>query len=153
MSDAGRFRLVVALAAVLVLAGAFWWTTALAPRGASEVGDFVVFVVGPEGEVVAQGPVTSRATPLDALQALASDRGFLVEVEEQPWIGGGCTSAYVVAIAGHRETATGGWNYYTRQPGGNWTWGPVGATCHVLLPGEQVEWCWVESDICRHHAS
>jgi hypothetical protein len=152
-SGDGWLRLLLAVSAVLVLAGAFWWSVSLAPRGESAVGDFLVFVVGPDGEAVANGPVASRATPLDALQVLASERGFLVEVEKQPWIGGGCTSTYVVAIAGHRETATGGWNYYTREAGGNWTWGPVGAACHVLQPGEQVEWCWVESDVCRHHAT
>jgi hypothetical protein len=147
-------RLVVAVLVLATLAAGLWWTASLAPSsdGAGE-GAFTVFVVGPEGAGLANGTVMSRATPFDALLALGDQQAFAVEVEQQPWIGAGCTAEYVVGIAGHRETVTGGWNYYTRQPGQAWTWGSSGAACHVLLPGEQVEWCWVESDVCRHHVA
>lgn len=146
----GRF--VVAVVLLGVLAGGLWWTASQgADRSDIEAGSFEVFVVGPEGALVANGTAWSRATPFDALTALAEGRGFAVEVEEQSWIGGGCTATYVVGIAGHRESTTGGWNYYTRSVGGEWTWGSAGAACHRLAPGAQVEWCWVESDVCRHH--
>jgi hypothetical protein len=147
-------RLVVAVLVLATVAAGLWWTASLAP-GSDEAstGRFTVFVVGPEGAAVANGTVIARGTPLEVLQVLAQQRAFTVEVEQQAWIGPGCTADYVVGIAGHRETATGGWNYYTRQPGKEWAWGSSGAACHVLSPGDEVEWCWVETDVCRHHSA
>lgn len=149
-------RLLVAILLLAALAGGLWWTASLAPgnaRSGAEVvtAPFSIFVVGPGGELLANGTVVARGTPFEVLQALAIEDGFTVEVEQQAWIGTGCTAEYVVGIAGHRETVSGGWNYYTRQPGEAWTWGPTGAACHVLRPGDQVEWCWVEADVCEHH--
>jgi hypothetical protein len=125
----------------------------LAPASAGDlgVGQFPAFVVGPGGALLANGTVVARGTPFDVLQALAAVRGFDVGVEEQAWVGSGCTAQYVTSIAGHGETVTGGWNYYTRQPGGDWTWRAAGAACHELAAGEQVEWCWVESNVCERH--
>ena len=121
---------------------------------AVSTGSFVVFVVGPDGSLLSDGTVTARGTPFDALGALADEEGFSVEVEQQTWIGGGCTATYVTGIAGRRESNTGGWNYYTRQTGeDDWAWGSAGAACHSLKAGDQVEWCWVESDVCRHHVA
>ncbi|MEO7397058.1 MAG: hypothetical protein ABIW84_00685 [Ilumatobacteraceae bacterium] len=147
-------RLVVAILLLAALAGGLWWTASLTPESKKVVtAEFPVFVVGPEGDVLANGTVLAQGTPFDVLQALATERGFAVEVEQQTWIGSGCTAQYIVGIAGHRESVTGGWNYYTRQPGGNWTWQAAGAACHVLQHGDQVEWCWVETDVCRHHVA
>jgi hypothetical protein len=147
-------RLVVAVLLLAVLAGGLWWTASLRPdsdaRG-SEDRWVTVFVVGPEGVPAGNGTVLSRPTPFDALMALADSQGFSVEVEQQTWIGSGCTATYVAGIAGFGETETGGWNYYTRHPGEAWGWRSEGAACHHLHPDEQVEWCWVESDVCRHH--
>jgi hypothetical protein len=148
-------RLVVAGILLVLLAGGLWWTATLGDGDKGEAvatGTFAVFVVGPEGPLLANGTVTARGTPFDTLQALAGRDGFEVDVEQQTWIGRGCTATYVVGIAGHRESTTGGWNYYTRQAGDDaWTWGSQGAACHRLASGDQVEWCWVESDVCRHH--
>jgi hypothetical protein len=147
-------RLVVAALLLATVAAGLWWTASLAPSGAGEAtGEFAVFVVGPDGAGLANGTVRSRGTPLDALLALADERGFAVDLEQQAWIGPGCTAQYVAGIAGHGETTTGGWNYYTRKAGGDWTWGSSGAACHQLHAGDQVEWCWVEADVCRHHAA
>ena len=149
-------RLLVAVIVLGLLAVGLWWTASMAPEGAGDgegvvSAEFPVFVVGPDGGMVSNGTVVARGTPLDTLRALASVKGFGVEVEQQPWIGTGCTAEYVMGIAGHGETASGGWNYYTRQAGEAWSWHSAGAACHVLRPGDQVEWCWVESDVCRHH--
>jgi hypothetical protein len=87
------------------------------------------------------------------VQALGAQRNFTVDLEERPLVGTGCSAHYLVGIAGQRETTTGGWNYYTRAAAGqSWSWRSAGAACYALSPGEQVEWCWVESDVCRHHA-
>jgi hypothetical protein len=146
-------RFVVSLLALALLAGGFWWTTSVSDDAtAPGVGSFHVSVVGRDGVHLANGTVLAKGTPLDVLQALADEQGFIVETEQQAWIGGGCTATYVLGIAGQRETKTGGWNYYTRGPGEEWSWGPSGAACHRLTAGEQVEWCWVESDVCEHHA-
>lgn len=147
-------RLVVAGVVLVLLAGGLWWTATLGEgsAGAVPTASFPVFVVGPEGGLLANGTVTARGTPFDALQALADRDGFDVETEQQTWIGRGCTATYVVGIAGERESTTGGWNYYTRHGGDDdWTWGSAGAACHRLAEGDQVEWCWVEADVCRHH--
>lgn len=147
-------RLVVAVLLLGLLAGGLWWTASLDGGDTPlATGAFPVVVVGPQGSALANGTVVARGTPFDALQELAARQGFSVETEQQAWIGAGCTATYVVGIAGHRETATGGWNYYTRQAGGDWAWGAVGAACHRLHAGDQVEWCWVEGDVCRHHAA
>ncbi|MEA3136577.1 MAG: hypothetical protein QOC71_858 [Thermoplasmata archaeon] len=148
-------RLVLSILLLVAVAGALWWTAALGPGGTNDqalvTGPFDAYVVGPEGEPLGNGTVLARGTPLDVLDALAATRGFGVEVDQQTWVGSGCTAAYVVGIAGHRETGTGGWNYYTRQVGQDWAWRSAGAACYRLSAGEQVEWCWVEADACRHH--
>lgn len=145
-------RLPVAVALLLLLLGGLWWVASLAPGGEAGAWEGPVYVVGPDGAVAANGTVHSQATPLAAVQALGQARGFGVEVEQQAWIGPGCTAAYVRGIGGVSETATGGWNYYVRSAGGDWTWQADGAACFVLQPRQELEWCWVESDVCRHHA-
>jgi hypothetical protein len=144
-------RLPVAIALLLLLLGGLWWVASLAPKGEAAAWEGPIYVVGPDGAVAANGTVRSQATPLAAVQALGRERGFGVEVEQQTWIGPGCTAAYVRGIGGAFETASGGWNYYVRSAGGAWTWQSAGAACFVLQPGQQLEWCWVESDVCRHH--
>lgn len=144
-------RLVVAILLLASLGGGLWWVASLAPRGGSGMGEFAVFVVAPDGGTMVNGSVHSKADPLSALQVLGAERNVTVDIEQRTNIGQGCTAAYVVAIGGVRETTTGGWNYYTRRPGGAWTWESAGAACYGLSPGQQVEWCWVESDVCRHH--
>jgi hypothetical protein len=135
--------------------GGLWWTASLdggrGGEGALVTGPFDAYVVGPDGASIGNGTVVARGTPSDVLDALGAARGFGVDVEQQTWMGGGCTATYVTGIAGHRETATGGWNYYTRQPGQEWGWRSAGAACYRLAVGEQVEWCWVEADVCQHH--
>src|SRR5687767_10515307 len=118
-------RLIVAALLLATVGGGLWWVVASVPEGAEVArGDFRTVVVAPDGSVVADRVVQAEGTPFDALQELASVEGFRVDVEEQPWIGGGCTAHYVVGIAGHRESATGGWNYYVRAGdrggGGGW---------------------------------
>jgi hypothetical protein len=147
-----RVRLAVAALFLAGLLAGLAWVVGHAPDGSGEVGEFHVVVVGPGGAILHEGLVHSVATPLEALRALAEQAGFSVVVERQPWIGTGCTAEYVRGIDGIEETASGGWNYYVRSPGGPWTWQWAGAACHELGPGEQVEWCWVEDDVCRHHA-
>ncbi len=146
-------RLPAALALLALLLAGLWWVAGRAPDGDAPEWLGAVHVVGPDGAAFANGTVRSEGTPLAAVQALGALRGFTVDVEQQPWIGGGCTAAYVRGIGGVAETASGGWNYYVRSPGSAWTWRPEGAACYVLSPGQEVEWCWVESDVCRHHAS
>lgn len=110
-----------------------------------------VIVVGPDGVVLANGSVALQsATALAALLQLAAAHDFEVGHERLSGFGG-CHGHYVRSIAGYTETSTGGWNYYTRQPGGAWEWQPAGAGCALPL-GVQVEWCWVEHDVCEHHA-
>lgn len=141
------------MALLLALAGVLWWAAASTPGGGrAETGDHRVVVVDPQGNVLADQVVRAPATPLALLLGLASLDNFTVDVEDQPWIGDGCTASYVVEIAGHRESSTGGWNYYVRGPGGDWAWKPAGAACYELGEGDEVEWCWVEVDVCRHHA-
>jgi hypothetical protein len=147
-------RLLAATAMLAVLAAGWLWVASLAPHAGAAVANVSVAVVGPDGTVGPNGTVAEAASPLDAVQELGRQKGFPVVVEEQPWVGSGCTAHYVVAIAGWRETSTGGWNYYTRpSPGASWTWQAAGAACYALHAGEQVEWCWVEQDVCRHHAT
>jgi hypothetical protein len=148
-------RLVFAIALLVAMGGLLWWTaqgpaTVTAPP---TTGDFTVFIVGAEGAGMANGTVHSVATPFHALRALAGQRNLTVLVEQQAWIGSGCTATYVTGIGGLRESGSGGWNYYIRQPGGDWTWKPDGAACYALAAGDQVEWCWVEGDVCRRHAA
>lgn len=146
-------RFVVAVVLLASVAGGLWWVVSMAPpEGPQGEGDFRVAVVGPEGTMVADDVVRSRSDPLSALRGLAALEGFTVEVEQQTWIGPGCTAEYVVGIAGQRESSTGGWNYYVRSPGEDWEWKSAGAACYALEPGDEVEWCWVELDVCRHHA-
>jgi hypothetical protein len=140
-------RLPAALALLALLLAGLWWVASLAPDGSRAEWEGPVYVVGPGGASLGNGTVRSEATPLAALRAL----GLAVDVEQQPWVGPGCTAAYVRGIGGVGETAGGGWNYYVRSGGGPWTWRPEGAACYALSPGEEVEWCWVESDACRHH--
>lgn len=148
-------RLAVAALLLVSVAAGLWWVVAQAPGGdvgSGARGEFRTVVVGPSGVPSHDRNVTAEATPLAAVQALAALEGFEVEVEQQPWIGSGCTASYVVGIDGTRETARGGWNYYVRSPGGDWEWKPAGAACHGLAPGDEVEWCWVELDVCARHA-
>src|SRR5687767_5785427 len=97
-------RLSFAVLPLAALAGGLWWTASLSDGDDAAPGAFQAFVVGPGGAPLANGTVLAPGTPLGVLQALADERGFAVEVEQQPWVGGGCTAAYVAGIAGHRET-------------------------------------------------
>ena len=146
-------RLAVAAVLLAVVAVGWWWAATSGSDAGAEVvtGEFRIAVVGRDGWADDR-IVTAAGTPLEVLLAGAAAGNYTVEVEEQPWIGRGCTAHYVVGIAGQRESSTGGWNYYVRGPGEGWSWRPEGAACYVLEAGEQVEWCWVEVDVCRHHA-
>ena len=137
--------------AVVLVAGGIAWIATLAPEHAAGSGAFAVHVVGPDGPLANGTVALDGANALTALQALAAAQGFTVDVEEQAWIGDGCTRHYVRGIAGHDETATGGWNFYVRRAGEAWEWQSMGAACRGLQPGEDLEWCWVEADVCRHH--
>lgn len=144
-------RTVAAIVLLVAFGGLFWWASSAPSSDGPVVGEFAVSVVGPEGERFANGTVHAVGTPYEVLRALAAERGFAVEVEEQPWIGPGCTAVYVKGIGPWSESATGGWNYYVRAAGGDWTWRPEGAACLALQPGQSVKWCWVEGDRCGHH--
>ena len=148
-------RLLVAVVLLATVGSGLWWVVSSAPSSSEPdrmaEGDFRVIVMH-EGDVVDDGLVRSLPTPLAALQALGELDHFSVDVEQQTWIGSGCTAEYVVGIAGKRESSTGGWNYYVRSPGGDWEWKSAGAACYVLEAGDEVEWCWVELDTCHHHA-
>lgn len=145
-------RLAVSAALLLLVGGAWAWAAWAAEESPVEMQEVRIVVVGRDGNVSHEGVVVAEANPLAALQGLALARGFDVEVEDQSWIGSGCTRHYVLGIDGQRETATGGWNYYVRQPGADWEWGSSGAACFRLDAGDEVEWCWVEFDVCRDHA-
>lgn len=148
-------RLAVAVVLLATVGAGLWWVASSAPASPAAdpdaEGDFRVIVMN-EGAVVDDGLVQSRSTPLAALQALGERDRFSVEVEQQAWIGSGCTAEYVVGIAGKRESSTGGWNYYVRSPGEDWEWKSVGAACYALKQGDEVEWCWVKLDTCDQHA-
>src|ERR1044072_6941816 len=146
-------RLPAAPVLLALLVGGLGWVASLAPERDAAPWEGPVYVVGPGGAAIANGTVRSQANPLSAVQTLGRERGFSVEVEQQPWIGAGCTAAYVRGSAGISETASGGWNYYVRSAGGEWAWQAEGAACFALQSGQDLEWCWVESDVCRHHAS
>lgn len=148
-------RLAVAALLLATVGAGLWWVASSAPAApADEVGrgEFRLVVVWTDGTLAVDRLVDARATPFDVLLAGAAAGNFTVDVERQPWIGSGCTAEYVRGIAGQGETTTGGWNYYVRSPGGTWEWKPAGAACHVLHAGDEVEWCWVELDVCGHHA-
>ena len=138
------------LALLILLGAGLWWMDGLAPQASGATGTFDVFIVGPAGEIGNGSVFVPHATALSVLTTLARERGFNVTVESAAGFGG-CDQAYVRSIAGVAETTSGGWNYYTRQVAGNWTWQPVGAACHGMALGEQLEWCWVEQDVCRSH--
>lgn len=148
-------RPVVAALLLATVGAGLWWVASSAPSSPAPdqlaEGEFRVIVMN-EADVVDDGVVRSLPTPLAALRALGEADNFGVEVEQQTWIGSGCTAEYVVGIAGKRESSTGGWNYYVRSPGGDWEWKSAGAACYVLEDGDEVEWCWVELDACRQHA-
>jgi hypothetical protein len=146
-------RLSVALVLLATVGLGWWWAVSSgAERDPVAEGAHRVVVVGVDGAVMDDRVVWARETPLDAVRQAALEGNYTVEVEEQPWIGAGCTAAYVIGIAGLRESSTGGWNYYVRSPGEGWEWKSAGAACFELDPGDDVEWCWVEDDVCRHHA-
>lgn len=120
-----------------------WWAVAEADRPTPRPdGDFQVYVVGPM-DVLAQGRVhVEDADALLALQALAARDNFTVRVDDLA----GCAYDYVRGVAGHDETATGGWNYYLRRGDGAWAWQDHSASCGGLRVGDDVLWCWVEPD-------
>ena len=134
-------RALVAIAVLVALAGGAWWVASLAPDP-RPAGLFDVYVVGPT-TILANGTVdVADADALRVLLALADARGFSVEVDDLD----GCAYDYVRGIAGHAESATGGWNYYFRRDGGEWEWQDRAASCAGLAAGEDVLWCWVEPD-------
>lgn len=134
-------RAAVALLLVLAFAGVAW-AASRTPVAAPD-GSFDAFVVGPAGLIESGTVEVERATELRVLQALAEQRGFEVEVDDLP----GCAMDYVRGVAGHRETSTGGWNFYVRGgAGGDWEWQGRSAACPGLRSGDDVLWCWVEPD-------
>lgn len=134
-------RALAAAAILAVLALAAWWIVSGAPTD-RPAGSFDVFVVGPTA-LLANGTVeVVDADALGVLLALADERGFDVQVDDLE----GCAYDYVRGIAGHQESATGGWNYYFRRGGGEWEWQAQAASCAGLRAGEDVLWCWVEPD-------
>jgi hypothetical protein len=147
----GRLRFLAAAGLLALLSAGAVWVAGLAPHGTTAAAPHFVAVVGPGGAIMANGTIEAEpATPLGALQALGFARGFDVEVEESAGFGG-CSRHYVVGIAQQRETASGGWNFYVREPSGAWEWQPAGAACVELDAGDEVEWCWVEGDVCERH--
>lgn len=144
-------RTVVAVLLLGVLGGGLWWVVEQAPAETGP-GTFAVYVVAPDGSLFANGTVDlARPTALAALQALADLRGFHVGTQSASGFAG-CSKDYVRSIGPFDETASGGWNYYTRTQGGTWEWRPEGAGC-PLHSGLDVEWCWVERDVCGHHVA
>lgn len=143
-------RLPAATAVLLVLGAGLWWVAYQAPDG-GQSGTYDIFVVAPDGAIFANGTfVVDHASALDVLFALAGERGFPVGSEESAGFTS-CSRHYVRSIGPFAETATGGWNYYTRRPGQQWEWQSAGAGCGLPI-GVQLEWCWVELDVCRYHA-
>ena len=137
-----RAAAVAVLLAALAAAG-LWWALRDAGDGPGRPdGDFQVYVVGPTALLHGGTVHVEDADALLALQALAARDGFTVQVDDLP----GCQYDYVRAVAGHGETATGGWNYYLRAPGGDWAWQDHAASCGGLQEGDDVLWCWVEPD-------
>lgn len=126
-------------------AAVLWWAVANAPDDdARASGAFAVYVVGPT-QLLHEGTVeVADADALLALQALAARDAFEVVVDDLA----GCQYDYVRSVAGHGETATGGWNYYLRPdaPGAQWEWQDQSAACGGLAAGDDVLWCWVEPD-------
>lgn len=125
------------LVVAATLAFAAWPTPPTAPSG-----DFEVHVVGPAGPLHAGTVHVADATELAVVLALAERDGFEVQWDDRP----GCTYDYVRGIAGHQESATGGWNFYLRSGGGDWAWQPRSASCPGLQAGDDVLWCWVDAD-------
>jgi hypothetical protein len=144
-----RALLVFALLAILLL-GMFWLVKLEGdPAGPASLN---VYVVAPDGSLFASGLVAvSSATALHVLQELARMHDFPLLVERMPGFAG-CSASYVRGIGPYEETPTGGWNFYVRTPGGSWSWQSYGAGC-ALPPNVEVEWCWVERDVCAHHVS
>ncbi|MEK6976436.1 MAG: hypothetical protein AABY18_08865 [Candidatus Thermoplasmatota archaeon] len=137
-----NLRAAIAVVVLVLLAGGLWWIASLAPDPERPDGRFDVYVVGPT-TVLANGTVTlSDADALRVLLALSEQRGFDVNVDDFD----GCAYDYVRGIAGHTESATGGWNYYFRRGGGEWEWQAQAASCAGLESGEDLLWCWVEAD-------
>ena len=137
----GRAALLTVAFAVLAGSLVGWALARDRPDGRPD-GDFAVFVVGPTALLHNGTVAVDQADALRALLALAQRDGFEVVVDDLA----GCTYDYVRAIAGHGETATGGWNYYLRPPGGDWQWQNRAASCRGLHAGDDVLWCWVEPD-------
>ena len=134
-------RALAAIAVLALLAGGAWWVSSLVPAD-RPAGDFDVYVVGPSALLANGTVVVAEADALRVLLALADARGFDVQVDDLE----GCAYDYVRGIAGHDESATGGWNYYFREVGGEWEWQGKAASCSGLRQGEDILWCWVEPD-------
>lgn len=135
-------RAATALGLLLALSIGLAWLASDAPSPpASGPVPHAVYVVGPTTLLHSGNVSLEDATALAALQTLASAQGFTLDVDD--W--DGCTFDYVRAIAGHAETASGGWNYYVRSTH-DWVWQDEAASCRALAPGEAVLWCWVEPD-------
>lgn len=138
-------RTTTAAAILAVLGGVVLWQSWPGDGPGRPSGTFHVYVVGPTS-LLSEGNVTlDAADPLRILLAHAAEADFTVGYDDLP----GCAQDYVHAVHGHRETATGGWNFYLRAdtPGASWAWQPRSASCPgALQAGDDVLWCWVEPD-------
>ena len=128
---------------LLLLASGGAWLVGSAPRGAGPAGSYALLLQGPGGEILFDGSVeVQEATALSVLRAAAGQADLDLEVEGE---GGPCGWVYVVAVAGHREAGSAGWEYWVRPAGGAWDLPDHSAACHALRPGDSVLWRWTPS--------
>lgn len=127
----GRARLLLALAALLLLvgAGAAAYVAFREPSGGP--GTRALLVEGPSG-VLFDGPVHAETgTAFGVLRA----SGLAIETAEYPM------GTYVVAIGGHRASGPAGWVYEVLRDGA-WLAGDRSAADFAVHPGETVRWRW-----------
>ncbi len=125
------------LALVLALLGSH------GSQGLGETGTYHILIVGPDAPVWNGTVLAENATALGVLQAAAAVGGFEVTVQDY----GVPCGLYVRGIAGHvaSQTASEGWIFEVRDPGGDWVWADRSAECYPLQEGQDLRWRWSQS--------